>query len=107
MNKWAMVLIGIILYPLLACGAGSVADAINQSRLLFGFAPEHPGQGQWVWENRKIRSARYGDARHPVQPEYKPGNRPFGLLAGLGTLNLNLQFEEAGLRVVTRWKMKE
>ena len=30
----------------------------------------------------------------------------FGVLGGLDTLNLNLQFENSGLRVVTRWKMK-
>ncbi|MEI7900220.1 MAG: hypothetical protein WCK89_08200, partial [bacterium] len=95
------------LYPLLACGAGSVAEAVSQSRALFGFAPEHPGKGRWVWENGRIRSTVYGDSRHPVQPEYKPGYRPFGILAGIDTLNLNLQFEDAGLRVVTRWKMKE
>lgn len=95
------------LYPFLISGAGSVAEAASQSRALFGFAPEHPGKGQWVWENGHIRSTVYGDSWHPVQPEYKPGDRPFGLLAGLETLNLNLQFEDAGLRVVTRWKMKE
>jgi hypothetical protein len=95
------------LYPFLACGAGSVPEAVSQCRALFGFAPEHPGAGQWVWENGRLRSSVYGDARYPVQPEYKPGSRPFGILAGLDALNLNLQFEDAGLRVVTRWKMKE
>ena len=95
------------LYPFLTCGAGSVAEAVSQSRALFGFAPEHPGNGQWVWENGHVRSTVYGDSWHPVQPEYKPGDRPFGLMAGLDILNLNLQFEDAGLRVVTRWKMKE
>ena len=95
------------LYPFLTCGAGSVAEAVSQCRALFGFAPEHPGKGHWVWEHGQIRSTVYGDSRHPVQPEYKPGDRPFGLLAGLDLLNLNLQFEDAGLRVVTRWKMKE
>ncbi|MEI6563463.1 MAG: hypothetical protein WCO42_04045 [bacterium] len=93
------------LYPLLMCGADSVEGAISQSRALFGFAPEHPGKGQWEWENGRIWSTTYGDASHPVQPEYKAGDRPFGVLAGLDTLNLNLQFEDAGLRVVTRWKM--
>lgn len=97
---------GCYLYPLLACGAGSVADAIRLNRILFGFTPEHPGQGQWVWENGQVRSTTYGDARHPVQPEYKPGDSTFGILGGLDMLNLNLQFEDAGLRVVTRWKIK-
>jgi hypothetical protein len=94
------------LYPLMACGAGSPAAAAEQSRLLFGFVPEHPGTGQWVWENGQLRSTVYGDPHHPVQPEYKAGTQPFGVLAGLDMLNLNLQFEDAGLRVLTRWKMK-
>ncbi len=94
------------LYPLLASGAGSVPEAVNLSRTLFGLIPEHPGKGQWVWENGRVRSTVYGDSAHPVQPEYKPGDRVFGLLGGLDTLNLNLQFEATGLRVVTRWKMK-
>jgi len=95
------------LYPFLACGAGTVSEAANQCRALFGFAPEHPGKGQWVWENGQVRSSVYGDPAHPTQPEYQPGDRPFGVLAGLDVLNLNLQFEDAGLRVVTRWKMKD
>jgi hypothetical protein len=94
------------LYPLLAGGTGSVAEAAALSRELFGFAPEHPGKGQWVWADGQVRSTVYGDARHPVQPEYKPGDRPFGVLAGLDMLNVNMQFEDAGLRVTTRWKMK-
>jgi hypothetical protein len=94
------------LYPLLACGAGSVSEAGDQCRALFGYAPEHPGRGQWLWENGRLRSSTYGDARHPMQPEYKAGDQLFGALGGLDTLNLNLQFEDAGLRVVTRWKMK-
>lgn len=95
------------LYPLLASGAGSVAGATEQCRMLFGFVPEHPGRGRWVWENGQVRSTIYGDANHPLQPEYKPGDRVFGLLGGLDALNLNLQFEDVGLRVITRWKMKE
>ena len=95
------------LYPLLAAGAAAVPEASDQCRALFGYAPEHPGRGQWVWENGRLRSTVYGDARHPIQPEYKPGDSLFGVLAGLETLNLNLQFEDAGLRVITRWKMKE
>ena len=82
-------------------------EAVSQSRALFGFAPQHPGKGQWLWENGRVKSSVYGDARYPVQPEYKPGDRPFGVFAGVDALNLNLQFEDAGLRVLMRWKMKE
>ncbi len=98
---------GRYLYPLLACGATSVKEAADQSRVMFGFAPEHPGKGQWVWENGQVRSTVYGDMLHPSQPEYMPGVRQFGFLAGFDRLNLNLQFEDSGLRVLTRWKMKE
>ena len=94
------------LYPLLACGAASVSEAADKCRALFGYAPEHPGRGQWLWENGRLSSSTYGDTRHPMQPEYKTGDQLFGALGGLDTLNLNLQFEDAGLRVVTRWKMK-
>ena len=76
------------------------------SLAMFGFVPEHPGKGQWVWENGKIRSTVYGDILHPSQPEYVPGTGQFGFLAGFEMLNLNLQFEDSGLRVLTRWKMK-
>jgi hypothetical protein len=63
------------IYPLLACGAGSVSEASDQCRALFGCAPEHPGRGQWLWENGRLRSSTYGDTRHPMQPEYKPGDQ--------------------------------
>ncbi|HBC88925.1 MAG TPA: hypothetical protein DCZ94_18435 [Lentisphaeria bacterium] len=95
------------LYPLLACGAPSVKEASELSRTMFGFAPVHPGNGEWIWEKGQIRSSVYGDILHPTQPEYKSGNRQFGFLAGFDMLNLNLQFEDSGLRVLTSWKMKE
>lgn len=90
------------LYPFLACGATSVVNAASQCRATFGFAPEHPGKGEWVWKDGQLRSTLYGSARYPVQPAYKPGDS-FGILDGIDSLNLNLQFEDAGLRVVTRW----
>ncbi|MEI7880588.1 MAG: hypothetical protein WCI95_06905 [bacterium] len=92
------------LYPLLACGADSPVEAEAQCRRLFGFAPEHPGSGRWLWEKGRLLSSIYGDQLHPRQPEYKAGARAFGILDGLDLLNLNLQFEDAGLRVLTRWK---
>ena len=94
------------LYPLLACGAESADAAADQCRSLFGFAPQHPGKGRWVWENGRMRSTVYGDSARPVQPEYGKDSRAFGVLAGLDTLSLNLQFEDAGLRVITKWKIK-
>jgi hypothetical protein len=56
-----------------------------------------------VWKDGQLRSTLYGSARYPVQPAYKPG-ASFGILDGIDSLNLNLQFEDAGLRVITRWK---
>lgn len=95
------------LHPLLMAGADSVAGAGEMCRALFGFLPEHPGKGEWIWEDGEVRSTVYGSASRPVQPEYRSGGRAFGTLDGLETLSLNLQFEDAGLRVVTSWKLKE
>ena len=94
------------LYPFFVTGAASAAAATEQCRVMFGFAPEHPGKGQWVWENGEVRSTVYGTATHPVQPEYRAGDCTFGALGGLDALKLNLQFEDAGLRAIMCWKLK-
>jgi HEAT repeat protein len=94
------------LYPLLASGvATNVADAQKKHQMLFGFTPVHPAYGQWLWENGEIRSSTFGTASRPIQPEFRPGDRDFGIFPDLDSMSVNMQLEDTGLRAHLRWKL--
>jgi HEAT repeat protein len=94
------------LYPLLASGvATSVADAQKKHLALFGFTPVHPASGQWLWENGEIRSSTFGTASRPIQPEFRPGDRDFGIFPDVDSMSVNMQLEDTGLRAHLRWKL--
>jgi hypothetical protein len=95
------------LWPLLLTGCKDPAEAQQKHAALFGCAPEHPGVGRWQWRDGNLRSSVFGGFGDSCQPEYKPGDRPFGLLQGMEHLRLNLQFEDTGLRVIARWKLTD
>ena len=93
------------LYPLLVTGiSGTTEDAIERHSSLFGFRPVHPHTGRWIWRDNVLSSSEFGTAESPVQPDYTPGDRNFGLFPDLTTLSVNMQLEETGLRAKIRWR---
>jgi hypothetical protein len=94
------------LYPLLASGlAKSVADAHKKHATLFGFTPVHPASGQWFWQDGEIGSSTFGTAVRPIQPEFRHGDRSFGLFPEISSMSVNMQLEDTGLRARVRWKL--
>jgi len=94
------------LYPLLTSGYATIDDAAAKHAKIFGFAPAHPGDGQWLWEKGRLASSTYGSVHNPRQPSYKDGDRDFGLMKELAYLNVSMQFEGSGLRTKVRWKLR-
>ena len=94
------------LYPLVASGYAGIDTAAEKHAQLYGFQPVHPGNGHWQWNDRKLGSSLYGSARYQKQPAYTAGDTNFGLLKGIESLSLNMQFEDAGLRSTIRWKLR-
>jgi HEAT repeat protein len=95
------------LYPLLVTGVSSTVDeALEDHAGIFGFRPVHPSSGQWFWRDSYLVSSEFGTASYPVQPEYVPGQRDFGLFPSLSMLSVNMQLEDTGLRARLRWRRR-
>jgi hypothetical protein len=94
------------LYPLIISQVANVQTAEQRHGQLFGFRPLHPPSGHWVWHEGTLASSVYGSAQHQRQPDFDP-QRPFGLMQAIESLQLNMQFEDAGLRSTIRWKLRE
>jgi hypothetical protein len=90
------------LAPLVSSGT-PLAEAVSRHAELFGFRPVHPVGGDWTPEGRGLRSTLYGIPGDARQPEYAPGKTDFGLLRGVRSLRVGLQFEDTGLRTCIRW----
>jgi hypothetical protein len=95
------------LLPLLQTGSATPAEAAARHATLFGSRPLHPKTGDWVWANGKLQSSVYGSATQWRVPMYKPEVGGFGLFDGTTLLDLNMQFEQGGLRATARWKSKD
>ena len=93
------------LYPLVASSYASIEDAIAKHETLFGFAPKHPGNGRFLWNNFHLKSSVYGSVFYQRQPTYKKGDTNFGVMEGFQTLGVSMQFEDSGLRTKCRWKI--
>jgi hypothetical protein len=91
------------LYPLLAAGSETAADALDAHQRMFGFRPRHPLGGDWDLRDGELRSTLYGSPFSPCQPAYQSGNRDFGLLRHVNQASLSMQFEDSGLRAVLSW----
>jgi hypothetical protein len=95
------------LYPILIANPGiSVDEAIAQHQALFGFAPRPISTDHWTWSNQRLVSRDYGTPLQPRQPPFDP-NQPFGLLQAIDTAELNMQFEDGGLRSRVTWKLRD
>jgi len=96
------------LYPLLEAGvADSVNQAIQKHFEIFGLMPVHPAEGQWLWRDSYLESSEFGTATRPVQPEWREGDRNFGLFPQVDLIGVNMQLEDNGLRATIRWVTAE
>ena len=97
-----------VLLPLLESGTSATPDeAVAAHAAIFGTKPQHPKNGAWVWRNGVLKSSLYGSAEHWKAPIYKKEMGDFGLFDGVSLVNLNMQFEQGGLRAVCRWIYKD
>ncbi|MEM6474016.1 MAG: hypothetical protein AAF802_30985, partial [Planctomycetota bacterium] len=93
------------LYPLMLHGSKDVERAKLEHQRLFGFYPaELPGD-QWVWQDNRLVSREYGHPLQQRQPAFDPG-KTFGLLNRVESLELNMQFEDDGLRSTVKWRLR-
>jgi len=92
------------IYPLLEAGiADNVQQAIRRHFEIFGLMPVHPADGAWLWRDSYLESSEFGTAMRPVQPEWKEGDRSFGLFPEIDRIGVNMELEDAGLRATVRW----
>jgi hypothetical protein len=91
-------------FPLLASGhASTVEEARSLHTDLFGYAPVHPANGHWTWENGSLSSSIFGTMDRPRQPRFDEKNQSFGLIRGARQISANMQMEDDGLRARLRW----
>ena len=96
------------LYPLLEAGiSDSVNQAIQKHFEIFGLMPVHPAEGEWLWRDSYLESSEFGTATRPVQPEWREGDRNFGLFPQVDLIGVNMQLEDTGLRATIRWVTAE
>ncbi len=93
------------LYPFMLSGADSVDEAATQHQRLFGFYPRHLDDDQWIWKDYRMVSEDYGEPTRQRQPAFDP-QQPFGLMNRIDSIELNMQFEEDGLRSTVRWRLR-
>ena len=93
------------LYPFMLSGAKSVDEAAMEHQRLFGFYPKQLDEDQWTWSDFRLVSKDYGEPIRQRQPAFDP-QRPFGLMNHVDSLQLNMQFEEDGLRSTVRWRLR-
>ena len=93
------------LYPFMLGGSTSVEEAATQHQRLFGFYPRQLGDDKWSWKDFRMVSDDYGEPTRQRPPAFNP-NEPFGLMNRIDSLQLNMQFEEDGLRSTIRWRLR-
>ena len=93
------------LYPFMLSGSESVDQAATEHQRLFGFYPRQLGSDKWSWQNYRMVSDDYGNPTQQRQPEFDP-TEPFGLMNRIDSVQLNMQFEQDGLRSTVRWRLR-
>jgi hypothetical protein len=92
------------LYPVLASGYADIAHAPQAHGKLFGFTPQQPDGGEWLWDGDRVASSLYGSLRNQHQPAYRERGSDFGLFRDIDNIDLNMQLEEEGLRATVVWR---
>jgi len=96
-----------VLYPLMMGGADTVEQAAEQVKVQLGFTPVHPGKGHWQWQDGVLSSSVFGHSGEQNQAEYLEGDDLFGILRQIERVQMNMQFEDDGLRAQVRWELRE
>ena len=94
------------LYPIVLSGLADADSAAEYHQQVFGFRPIHPDNGRWIWKDFNLGSTVYGDVQRQRQPGFEPG-KPFGLMQNIEVIDLQMQFEDAGLRSRITWEFNQ
>ncbi|PAY21265.1 hypothetical protein CKO51_01415 [Rhodopirellula sp. SM50] len=93
------------LYPFMLSGSKSVPQAAAEHQRLYGFYPRQLDGDQWRWTDFRMVSDTYGEPTRQRQPAFDP-QQPFGLMNRIDSIQLNMQFEDDGLRSSVRWRLR-
>ena len=93
-----------LLYPFMMAGTESVEQAKQRIRQQLGIEPVHPGKGRWLWQDGLLSSSIFGNANQQYQAEYQE-DESFGILRQIQRVQMNMQFEDDGLRAQVRWEL--
>lgn len=94
------------LYPLVASHYATAETVESAHRQLYGFTPVHPPGGTWIWQHNGLESSVFGSIVQQRLPSPE-NNQAQGLLNRIENLQLNMQFEDAGLRSTIRWRYRK
>ncbi|QDV41001.1 hypothetical protein Enr13x_08390 [Stieleria neptunia] len=93
------------LYPFMLSGSKTVQQAAAEHQRLYGFYPRQLAGDQWRWSDFRMVSDSYGEPTRQRQPAFDP-QQPFGLMNRIDSIQLNMQFEDDGLRSSVRWRLR-
>ncbi|MEN8254252.1 MAG: hypothetical protein ABFR33_02170, partial [Verrucomicrobiota bacterium] len=96
-----------LLFPLVQSGGISVAEAGDLHMKLFGYTPYQPSNDRWLWKDMAMESELYGSVHKKKQPAYIDGDTDFGLMESIEALEVQMQFEDTGLRTRIKWKTRK
>jgi len=95
-----------LLFPLVQSGGITVAEAGELHMKLFGYTPYQPSNDRWSWKDMAMESEVYGAVHKKKQPAYTDGDTDFGLMESIEVLEMQMQFEDTGLRTKLKWKTR-
>ena len=95
-----------LLYPYMVSGTDNIETAKAKVKAEFGYEPHHPGKGKWEWRNKQMQSSTFGNTQRKLLAEYD-ADAEFGILRDVKDVNLNMQFEDDGLRARVLWNLAE
>lgn len=95
-----------VLYPYMVSGTDTIKNAKSKVKAEFGYEPKHSGKGKWLWQNNQMMSTLFGNAKRKLLAEYDADDE-FGILRDVEDVNINMQFEDDGLRARVLWNLAE
>ncbi|MBN1515342.1 hypothetical protein JXA32_02115 [Candidatus Sumerlaeota bacterium] len=95
------------LYPLLLSRHAGLTGAAARHQAMFGYHPVHPPLGDWNWDGLELSSTAFGSVTHQACPANDEDNPIYGVMRGIQSISLNMQFEESGLRTIAKWKLDQ
>ncbi|MCP5524642.1 MAG: hypothetical protein H7A46_24195 [Verrucomicrobiales bacterium] len=93
-----------MLYPVLDAAGDDLPAVTERHARLFGFAPVHPNGGEFQVVDQRLQSTEFGRFGAEQQPAFEMGDRDFGVLRRVQSLDLSVQFEQDGLRARCSWE---